>query len=272
MELEGCGNFQPDCHPQLLIYTPTLDSWKVISTPTKYYSLVVYHSKLVLVGGQDTSTDEVSSKIWLLNNDKWIPHPTIPDMPPCRSTSGSAAVSFGNHLIVAGSDNDVNCTAITVFNGKTWLSGESIPQRLSSIQSVANGDDYYLSDGEKIYRTSLRSLIASLYVDTLETVWEKLPNAPYKDCSITFLGNYLLAVGGYSEQPFHEISAIYAYNRLTDTWEIISEIPCRGCFSSCCTVLPTGELLVVGGWDTDARVLKAKIKGIMCVPRVEMVD
>ena len=257
----GGGLILSGANAQLLIYSPSEDSWEVIPTPTEHYALATYHSQLVLVGGLDPTTGKPTSKVWLLEDRSWVPHPPVPDMP--ISTSRSAAVGFGDYLIVSGSEQDEGSRAMSVFDGQSWLSAQALPGRLHGEYSAVNGDDWYLSAGEKVYRTSLKSLVASAVSPAAaaaqSAVWERLTDTPHELSGITWFRDHLLVVGGKNRSWKH--TAIYAYNSLVKVWEHVSDHPGDGCQENCCAVLPTGELLVIGGMHTYNRVLKATITG-----------
>ena len=248
---------------QLLVYSPSEDSWEVIPTPTRYYTLATYHSQLVLVGGQDPTTDKATSKVWLLEDRSWVPHPTVPNMPVITSRSG--AVGFDDYLIVAGSEQDKGSTAMSVFDGQNWLSAQSLPEDLFGVYSAVNGDDWYLSRRQVVYRTSLKSLVASAVSPAAaaaaqSAVWERLPDTPHEDSGITWFADHLLAVGGKSSKRKPR-RTVYAFNPQANVWTHVSDLLGDACYDNCCAVLPTGELLVVGGMCTINRVLKATITG-----------
>ncbi len=65
------------------------------------------------------------------------------------------------------------------------------------------------------------------------------------------LHDSLLAVGGEDDQK-RRSSAIHLYNPQTRQWTKVGDVPAA--LSSCsCTVLPSGELIVLGGWDEGDR-------------------
>ena len=71
---------------KIFISSSELDSWTVITTPTNYYGITSYQSKLVLVGGNVTSTDLITSKLWVRDEEEldWrssLPQITEPSMP-----------------------------------------------------------------------------------------------------------------------------------------------------------------------------------------------
>ena len=247
---------------QLLVYSPSEDSWVVIPTPTEHYALATYHSQLVLVGGRDPTTHKPTSKVWLLEDRSWVPHPTVPDMPV--STYRSPAVGFGDYLTVSRNVQDEGSTAMSVFDGQNWLSAQALPEKLYRKCSAVNGDDWYLTGGKVVYRTSLKSLVASAVSPAAaaaqSAVWERLPDTPYEYSGITWFDDHLLAVGGWSSDR-QRMRTVYAFNPQANVWEHVSDLPGDGCYGNCCAVLPTGELLVIGGWRTMQRVLKATITG-----------
>ena len=242
---------------QLFIYSPSEDSWEVIPTPTRHYALATYHSQLVLVGGCDHTTGKPTSKVWLLEDRSWVPHPTVPDMPVSASRPLSA-VGFGDYLIVSGSEQDEGSTAMSVFDGQNWFSAQALPEKLDQIKFAVNGDDWYLTGRNrrknKVYRTSLKSLVASAVSPAVarSAVWARLPDTQYDNSGFTWFGNRLLAVGGKSS------STVYAYNLKSKVWEHVSDLPGDVCSDNCCAVLPPGELLVIGG---SKALLKATING-----------
>ena len=245
----------------VLVYSPSEDSWEVIPTPTKRYMLATYHSQLVLVGGWNPHLP--TNKVWLLDDSSWVPHPTVPDMP--FSTAASPCVGFDDYLVVSGNEQTVEGSkAVAVFDGHSWFSGQVLPESVYWMKSVSNGDDwYFFSRDKKLYRTSLKSLVASAVSPSAaaqSAVWERLPDTPQERSGITWFGDHLLAVGGRNSDR-KEMRSVYAYNAQANVWELVSDLPGDGCHDSCCAVLPTGELLVVGGCRTVQRILKATIRG-----------
>ena len=248
---------------QLFVYSPSEDSWHVIPTPTYRYALATYHSQLVLVGGEDPTTRKPTSKVWLLEGCSWVPHPTVPDMPVSTSSSLGVAVGFSEYLIVSGRKQDHGSTAMSVFDGQKWLSAQALPEKLDEMKFAVNGDDWYLTGrNRRLYRTSLKSLVASAVSPAAQSaVWARLQDSPNANSGFTWFGNRLLAVGGGSS------STVYAYNlRSKVAWVPVSDLPDDVCRDSCCAVLPTGELLVIRG---SKALLRATING-MAITYVEI--
>ena len=256
----------------LSVYTPSEDSWEVIPTPTKDYVLATYHSQLLLVGRNRYITVSRAHRVWVLEDHHWVPHPTIPALPAHCSVLN--AVEFGDYLIVHVRETVFSHgTTLMVWNGQRWFTVEcpqlqSAQHFLRSSHAV-NGDDWYLSEGDTIYRVSLRSVVASVLSQSAQpaALWERLPDPPHEDAPITWFGGHLLAVGGCNRHTTQRVSAVHAYDQQARSWEHVSDLPGDGRHGSSCAALPTGELLVAGGQLTTSRVLKATIRGIdlVCV-------
>ena len=271
----GGGFMYPEPSSRLLVYDFAKDLWQILDTPTEDYALTIYHSQLVLVGGVDPQTKRVAKKLWVL--DKQC-HWTQPLPPMTTKRCHASAVSVGDHLTVAGGhcgghfldsdvdspDSDVGALdTVEVYDGSRWRQVQSLPRACWCMKSILHEGNWYLAGGmgqdSEVYHTSLRSLIATSDVIGQTLVWEKLPDTPLKWPTLTVLGNHLITVGG--GYPYS--SAIHAYSTSFSYWVHVGDLPVASDFT-CTLVLPTGELLVLGG-NTESRPscssFKAVIKG-----------
>ena len=229
--------------------------------PTSRYALTTYKGQLVLVGGFDASNNAPTNWTW-----------TQPFLPMPTKRWGASAVSIGDHLIVAGGvGNDFSrLNTVEVYNGHQWAAAESLPMVCCDMKSVVHEGNWYLIGGsgqdKEVFCASLDSLIASTRSErTATSVWKRLPEVPLALSSAAAFENCLLAVGGY---PYS--SAIHAYSPFTESWVHVGDMPIA-CESTCTVVLPTGELLALGGWTntgSTTKVFKATITSeasVMCV-------
>ena len=263
----GGGHTPTGASSDLLIYDFKKDSWDTINTPTQSYSLAVYHSQLLLVGGVVCSHNTITNKIWVLDRKK-IDEPEdcwdaslIPTMPTERF--GTSAVGVGNHLIVAGGDKgglDGRLNVVEVYDGHKWRTVQSLPRRCSQMKSAVHEGFWYLAggvdQGRKVFYASFEDLTAP---DRAEQngVWVVLPDVPLERCTPVIFGMQLTAVGGLYR------SAIHAYAHRTRSWVPVGKMPVAYGFS-CSTVLPNGELLMVGGkthHEISSHVFRTKLKG-----------
>ena len=252
---------------RLLIYSLAKNSWDMLRTPTKWFSLSTYHSQLVLVGGKDpTRMGSATNRLWVLDGQSHWTQPLPPMLTKCY---GASAVSTGNHLIVAGGLSDEDpLDIVQVYNGHEWMRAQSLPKACYFIKCALDKDKkWYLAggvgQGRDVYHTSLESLIATTNLEDIKQIsaWQKLPNVPLLKSTPVAFGKQLLAVGGGDPCS----SVILAYASHTNSWVHVGNLPVA-CYSTCTIVLPTGELLMVGGvtdetWSS-CHVFKAKLQGI----------
>ena len=114
------------------------------------------------------------------------------------------------------------------------------------MKSTLHERNWYLAggsgQGSEVYQTSLESLIVSSEGAGQTSVWKKLPDAPLELSATVMFRDQLITIGGGNPLS----SAIHAYSPSTNSWVHVGDFP-AACHSSCAVVLPTGELLVVGG-------------------------
>lgn len=243
----GGGDTAEGPSSELLIYDFTKDSWDRINTPTQWYSLVIYRSQLVLVGGVEPAFNAVMNKLWVLRGGEWD-ESAIPPMTTERF--GSSSVSVGEHLIVAGGDKggiDGRLDVVEVYDGHEWRTVQSLPQTCSQMKCVINEGLWYLAggvgQGTKVFYTSLESLTAPQRAES-KVVWEFLPDAPIERSTPVIFRMQLMAIGGVTGRLYS--SAIHAYSRDTKTWTHMEDLPVSNGFV-CTLALPNGQLLMAGG-------------------------
>ena len=256
---------------RLYIHTPTTDTWTTdtwshINTPVFWFALVTYHSQLVLVGGTEFVSEyeagPFTNKLWTFTgHDQW--RETLPPM-TLKRHSASAVEFADNTILVAGGEDDEgrNVNIVEVYNGHHWAEAQCLPKPCHDMKSTVLNGHWYLmggmGQGREVYYASLDSLVASCQPSEkpLPSVWNKLPDVPH-DCSSTAVcGNRLITVGGYSSLSIH------AYSPHTQSWVHVADMPVK-LDSTCTAVLPTGDLMVIGGRNgpsVESRVLKASLK------------
>ena len=245
----------------LCIYTPTNDTWATLPSPTTLSALTTYHSQLVLVGGRVASTNEITNQLWILQHDGRTWKQPLPAMPSARYAA--SAISHLNHLIVAGGLDSKCINVVEVYDGRQWMKTDPLPQplRCSHMKCTIHNGTYYLMGGNKqgksVFCASLESLIAKTSRQSptspssggKKSVWETLPDVPYHYSATTILRGALVAVGGRDNSWTHS-SSLHMYSPLTHSWLHVSKMPVAIC-ATCTITLPTGEMMVIGGWTKD---------------------
>jgi hypothetical protein len=241
----------------LYIHTPTTDTWSHIGTPVSayYFGLITYHSQLVLMG--------TGGSLWTLTEHvRW--KEIFP--PKTRKRNQASAVEFADYILVAGGldDKGRNVDIVEVYNGHHWDEAQCLPKPCYDMNSTVLNGHWYLmggvGQGKEVYYASLDSLVASCRPSEKSppSVWKRLPDVPNGYSSTAVFGNRLIAVGGGHPSS----SSIHAYSPHTQSWVHVGDMPV-GLYSTCTAVLPTGDLMVIGGLSVafaQSCVHKANLK------------
>ena len=99
---------------------------------------------------------------------------------------------------------------------------------------------------ESVLTCSLTELLQS---SSSSSIWHRVADAPAYLSTCAAVNGELLAVGGCDKDD-RVSSAIHKYNpiAITDSWDLISNMPTAK-YQSLVAVLPTNEMMVVGGSD-----------------------
>ena len=247
-------------------YDPTMDTWETLQSPTRYSALTTYHNKLLLVGGWEASTGQITNQLWVFEEGEQTWTQPLPPMPTRRSRA--SAVITQDHLIVAGGYNSGNLNTVEVFDGQQWVTADQLPKSCRFMKSASHDGHCYLMGGRgqdtSVFYTSLQSLVdkATQHPPTSPTntdqpsFWKTLPNTPHQRSSTAMLGGALVAVGGHPNR-----SSLHLYSPLTQSWLPAGEMPV-GVHSTCTA---TGEMMVIGGGTSNTDyysplVYKARVK------------
>ena len=238
-------------------YDPTTDTWETLQSPTRFSALTTYHNKLLLVGREETSTGQTTNQLWVFEEGEQTWTQPLPPMPTRRKDA--SAVSYQDYLIVAGgwNPNDGYLNTVEVLDGQQWVTAELLPERCYFMKSTSHDGHYYLMGGHfqdtSVFYTSLQSLVekATQHPPTSPSntdhpsVWKTLTDTPHQYSSTTIFGGALVVVDGWPNQ-----SSLHLYFPLNKSWLPAGEMPLGVC-RTCTVTLPTGEMMVIGGWTRD---------------------
>ena len=199
------------------------------------------NGQLVLVGGYNNKIT-----VWDSGRNEWVhPYPTMP-----TGQSQSAAVGYQNYLIAACGLYHRDIVDVLDSSSGRWYSAQPVPVEGHCMSSVVVGDRWYLSsfgdwkDGkEHIFWARLPTLISSATSAHTNTtsIWHELPTPPVQRAALLALQGHLLLVGGRGH-----VQKLHRYDPETGQWRECGQLPV-GLTAPCCTVLPSGELMVAGG-------------------------
>ena len=232
--------------------------WTTTDTPTYYYALTAYDSHLLLVGGIEYPSEQITNNVYTMidgNFERVLP-------PMIEKRASSSVVSSGSVLAVAGGWGSLGLLSyVEVYSNRKWTTKHSLPVAAGYwMKTVLCGDKWILFGGTKVYCVSLQSLISG----TEETEWDMLASVPFANSAAALLGSHILSIGGIYPRF---TSAIHAYSTDNQSWVHVADLPTR-LGDTCAIVLPTQELMVIGGDDKKSynqRVFRASIRGICMV-------
>ena len=241
---------------------------KLLRCPYDNSSLAVIGGLLTAIGGQMLWVGP-QKKLLSLVDKKWME--TFPPMPTKRSHT--AAVTTQHHLVVVGGEDGsrrhIDTVEVMDTEARVWSTAASLPHPYSSASATICGDQLYLLGGtdsfgrtKSVLTCSLTSLLQSQSETSSLSVWKRISDAPmyHSTCAAIDGSGELLAVGGQDEQH-GTTSAVYKYDSTTASWILIGNMP-NGRYNSLVAVLPTNEMVVVGGnagWRLTNKVTIASI-------------
>ena len=229
--------------------------------PYLFSSLAVIRGLLTAIGGCD------QNKLLSIvddRNKKWVEHFT--PMPTKRYNT--ASVTTKQHLIVAGGERGcsrLNTVEILDIETLVWSTAASLPHPYYQASANICGDNLYMLGGfdksgwtKSVLTCSLTELLRSCCETSSDSVWSRITDAPVVYSTCAAVGGELVAVGGMDTAKTKNTSAVYKYNMISESWDVITNIPTgrQFCFVA---VLPTNEMIVVGGYGARNIVETAKI-------------
>ena len=244
-----CGGNDPTSY-DVVQYNPESGDWrKLPRLPVMTFAMTSLNGQLVLAGGLD-SGDDARIRVWNSGRSEWV-HP-YPPMPTARGLS--AAVGYQNYLIVACGAPYRDVVEVLDSSSGRWYSAQPVPVGGHHMSSVVVGDRWYLSSFEKwrdrkehffwAHLPTLTSSATSAHTSTA-SIWHELPTPQVVGPTLLALQGHLLLVGGWRcKQEIHR------YDPETSQWRECGQLPV-GMRAPCCAVLPSGDLMVAGGWTGD---------------------
>ena len=256
----------------VMVYDPQQDSFDTLPPYTyKWFSMAVVNNQLVLVGGVDVQTGKVTNKlaVWNEESRKWT-HP----LPPMTTACDSPSVTSHNNswlVVMAGDGDGTDLSRVEILDtteSGQWYHAAPLPQTYSEVSTVTIGNTCYLLGGysgerasKKVFCVNLDDLIsqalsqpAGASAPPTPSPWMTLTDTPEALSTAFSLNGSLLSIGGFGDS-----TVIYHYQPSSKNWIKAGELPAER--SQCaCTVLPSGEVFVAGGYCNSERVDLASVQ------------
>ena len=248
-----------DLSSKVYVYDYIYDKWEILSkSPVYNFALEVYDSSILLIGGRDTDSGEVTGEVFFWNQAENIwKEDLLPSMPTARHSASSA--TYGQYIVVAGGFAvTVPVSNVEVYSSTSqqWLFAHPLPLAQSHMKQLVNNGNWMLTGGSGNEGGTHLAFSASL--DTLISkakeqlplagkedncpIWITLPQVPHLYCSIACLGNLVVVLG----KEDSTLLPIFAYNSIDQSWMFMSELP-FSCQCSTTVSIPGGALVLLGG-------------------------
>ena len=260
----------------VLKYSITEDTWSTLpEPPVTLFSIGHLCQKIILVGGKLRSNKQVTGDIHEFDeaSQQWVRSTSIPPIPTTRQVTSVVSWTSPTALIVCGGSDEHNepMNVVEVYHSRTsqWHAVSPLPFPRDWMSRTVIHNVLYLvggyegKSGESFTKTVLSASIPQLLESCLQP--SRTPPVQWQILSISNISNYwstaaslggcLLVVGGKPTTFLgSESSSVHAYCPSCSSWVLVGELPQP--LAACITAtLPTGELLVMGGWSSQGWLL-----------------
>ena len=243
----------------MCIHTVPENKWtKLPQCKYEYFAMAVINDALTTIGGRDRQ-GAATNTLLSLSGSSW--EEVLPPMPTKRVLP--AAANIPTHLVVAGGSQSLYghdpVATIEVLDTETlqWSTANSLPETVPLPPMTTCGGHIYLANGNnKVSSCSMEDLLKSTNSSDGGSVWTRLANVPTPQMStLATLRGRVLAIGGaYSRYNPRPTESIHCYDVATNSSSVIGKMPTPR-YSALTAVLPSNELVVVGGKGTMRRDL-----------------
>ena len=266
-----CGGLCPnrDSACQVQVYDVSHSVWRTLPLSPQYHSQgVAINNKLVLIGGREAASDEVTNLVSTWTGQGW--QQDLPPMPTKRSRLG--VTTYHTFVVVAGGlgeDGQTLLSSIDILNITThqwWtLANLQLPQPMARMQFTISSAHLYIASAvisrDATDSCTTRKDVWQLPVTALENIltkeddgtphqWTKVEPAPYYHSAILQDTAHIVAVGGddESDQP---TSDVLVYNPDSDEWSKVGQLGVPR--THCAVVSLSRTSFIVCGGCTDPR-------------------
>ena len=253
----GYTHYGDDDAHSVLKYDLDTDNWSRLPRyQYKWFAVSIINSRLTLVGGCDGGLKVTNQlAVYEPSSQHW----TYPYHPMPTPRHSPAVVMYDIWLLVAGgcdaSFTDLATVELLNTSTNQWLAASSLPTPCSLLTSaIVDDHGYILTSSKQVYCVSLPDIVSQTVDQSTASkspaLWCRLPDTPLSHSTAISLRGYLIAVGGRHDNRTR--TDIHLYQPESKQWTKVGDLPNVREYCSC-VVLPSGELLVAGGYDSYGR-------------------
>ena len=147
------------------------------------------------------------------------------------------------------------------ITSRRWYIVESLPNPRNQLKSTLIRNTLYLMGGLRdhtrstkvVHKVDLNELISKVISkQATTTLWQSIEDILFIRSVPLNVGGSLLAVGGHDDRLFPS-SSIHLYQPDTRRWVKVGDLPTAR-YNCTCSVLPSGEVIVAGGYNGSSRI------------------
>lgn len=245
-------------------YHPQEDQWmRLPKYECVFFAMTVLNNRLTLVGGLKTSSVplKVTNQIAVWETEGKSQEWTYPYPPMITPRHSPAVATYNMWLVVAGGmKSGLNLATVEVLHttSRQWWCTSPLPVKCRNMTSAIIQNELFLVGGSLTTQTlviSLHDLIqgsASSAITKTLPQWRTLSPPPLNCSAALPLRGSLLAIGGRHGNDARS-TAIHTYQPATNSWSKVGDLPSARSHCSC-TLLPSGDILVAGGTDSNGKL------------------
>ena len=237
-------------------YHPPTDQWVLLPLYKHVrFAMAILADKLTLVGGISTPTMEVTNQIAVWEEEGVSRGWTYPYPPMTTPRYSPAVATYDRWLVVAGGYSGEPLATVEVLDTTShqWMPTTQLPVKGYNMTSAIIDQEWFLVGGSlatEALVVSLPDIIpSSVHSATTHrsTQWRTILAPPLEYSAATALCGSVVAIGGLHGKE--RSTAIFVYQPATNIWNKVGDSPSARSHCSC-TILPSSEILVLGGYDS----------------------
>ena len=275
------GGACPDRKSDLLVqvYDINTGTWSTLPPSTVCYSeSAVINGRLTLIGGRDSSTDEITNEVWSWHEDKKEWRKTIPPMPTGRLCPG--VVQSGNVVAVFGgvaSDDKTVLDTVDILNTATlqWTTSQSLklPIPMWGMRTATCDGHVYIACGgdhadhpiKRVFKFPLSVLdqaVAEKHVqdNPPQRQWTEVEEPPFHHSGLLPTSHHPLVVGG-CDSSIDSSSNISVFDSSVNKWSNVGHCSVA-CCEPCLLSVSCSAFVVIGGC-TDPKDTKQSLQNTL---------
>ena len=230
--------------------------------PTARHSVTaVYHKKFLIVIGGTSPSGNLLKKVEVFNGQMWLAADPLPY--PCSAMS--CVVNGGICYLMGGTKSTGVMTKSTGVLTKSVLCANIAALTYDKIAEQLQRRGSLSRASSKTSISSAASLSPAASQTSLESppeTWSTLADVHHHHSSVAILAGCLVAIGGSKHNVVTSTveKSIHAYCHSIRKWVHVGELP--SAVAQCASILlPTGDLMVIGGTNSRLESSCAVLKG-----------